>query len=286
MKTVVRRAFKSITASALIVATAGLLSGCRTATEPFTGRRQFILTSPKTEMRMSLASWQDILKKEKASTDQAKIAAVKRVGENISAVANRDDFEWEFRVLADGNPNAFCLPGGKVAVYEALFDYVANDAELAAVVGHEIGHAIARHGGERMTQAMLVNIGASAAAFALTNKASEEQARWLMAYGGLTSVGFLLPFSRVHEYAADEIGMMLMARAGYDPNAAVSFWTKFSDKKDASSPLMEFLSTHPLDAKRIQRLNTALPKAKAEYDVAPFQHGLGQIHPKTISNEQ
>jgi predicted Zn-dependent protease len=250
--------------------------GCQTSTEPFTGRKQFIMTSPQEEMRLSLDAWNEVLQKEAPSTDRAKIAAVERVGRQISAVANRPDFDWEFRVLAGETPNAFCLPSGKVAVYEPLFDYVSNDAELAAVIGHEIGHAIARHGGERMTRGILVNLGAGAASLALMNQDAIVRDRWLAAYGGISTIGLILPYSRLHEYAADEIGMMLMAQAGYDPNAAISFWGKFAAKGGAAT--LEFLSTHPLDQKRIQKLRTILPKAMSEYNYSANRHGLGQVY--------
>lgn len=253
----------------------GLTSGCQVVQEPFTGRTQYIMVSQDQEVKLGLSSWADVLKESKASTDQAKIAAVQRVGEAIKVVANRPDYQWEFRVLASTEANAFCLPGGKVAVYEGLFQFVANDAELAAVVGHEIGHAIARHGAERMSENMVVQAGAGVAAAAVSSKTPEEQQKWMTAYGGLTTVGFMLPFSRTHEYSADTIGLMLMARAGYDPHAAVDFWQKFGAGKQ-SGPLGDFLSTHPADSKRIESLKTLLPKAVTEYQNTPLKRGLGK----------
>ena len=260
---------------------AGLLlfgvSGCQTTTEPVTGRRQFILTSPATEARMSLDAWSETLKKEKPSRDPMKVAAVERVGKAISAAINRPDFQWEFRCFESDSANAFCLPGGKVGVYDGLFKYCANDGELAAVVGHEIGHATARHGGERMTQAMVANLGALGLSVALSDAASENRERWLAAYGGVTTIGLILPYSRLHEYAADEIGLIYLAKAGYDPQASLDFWEKFSKDKPPLG-LGEFLSTHPVGPKRLARLRELMPKAKVEYEIAPVRRGFGQSY--------
>lgn len=254
----------------------GLISGC--VSEPITGRKRLIFTSMSQEMSLGAKSWQDLLQKQKLSTNQAHIAAVRRVGSTISQVVNEPGFEWEFRVFDSKQANAFCLPGGKVGVYEGLFQYVSNDAELAAVIGHEIAHATARHGGERMTQAMALGVGGAALAVALKDKPSRDRQLWLMAYGGLGTLGMVLPYSRVHEYAADKIGTIYMARAGYDPHAAITFWKKFSQGKGKKSAVSEFLSTHPLDQHRIQQLEQLLPKAMAEYRKAPRQYGLGETY--------
>ena len=253
------------------------LTGCQTAVEPITGRRQFILTSPGEETRMGLQSWRETLGKERPCRDSRKVAAVERVGRAISEAVDEQGFEWEFRAFESDQANAFCLPGGKVAVYSGLFRFVANDAELAAVVGHEIGHALARHGGERMTQGMLRNLGELGLSVALRNKPQSHQARWMAAYTGVTTLGVILPYSRTHEYSGDRIGLILMARAGYLPEAAVSFWGKFG-ASGTSSPIAEFLSTHPMGAKRRQRLRGMLPKAQLEYDMAPVKRGLGTVY--------
>lgn len=274
-----RRAFRCIASLAGALVFCILPQGCQTATEPFTGRSQLILTSPAQETQMGLQSWQQVTKQEKPCRDRAKIEAVQRVGKDLSRAAARPDFKWEFRVFESDQANAFCLPGGKVAVYSGLFKYVDNDAELAAVVGHEIGHAIARHGGERMTQAMLLDLGALGLSMAVKGRPEEQRTRWLAAYTGLGTIGVALPFSRRQEYSADQIGIMLMSKAGYDPEAAIQFWRKFGAKQKASGAT-EFLSTHPLDSKRLARLRGLLPKAIVEYELAPNRRGLGRVYRK------
>ncbi len=253
------------------------LFSCQTVIEPFTGRKQYLMTSLQEEATLGLQAWNDMLKTEKTSSDMGKKAAVERVGRNISQVAEKPDFQWEFKVFENDVANAFCLPGGKVGVNSGLFKFTANDAELAVVVGHEVGHAIARHGGERMTQGMMQNLVGLGLTVALGSRAEEEKVRWLAAYTGITTVGVLLPFSREHEYAADQIGMMLMAKAGYDPAAAVTFWTKFG-ADDKTPGIMQYLSTHPLSSKRIEKMRALLPKAQAEYAKAPKKLGLGQTY--------
>jgi predicted Zn-dependent protease len=265
----------SVITGLLMVSLSGL-TGC--VTEPVTGRQRLILTSMDAEMNMSAQTWQEMLQEKKLSNNTDHIAAVRRVGSTISEAVNKPEFEWEFRVFDSEEANAFCLPGGKVGVYEGLFKYVSNDAELAAVVGHEIAHATARHGGERMTQALALSLGGAALAYALKDQPSEDQQRWLLAYGGLSTIGVVLPYSRVHENAADEIGLIYMARAGYDPHAAVSFWQKFSEGKGQQPALSEFLSTHPLDKKRIEHLNELMPRAMQEYRDAPRRYGLGESY--------
>ena len=253
------------------------LTGCRTAVEPVTGRGQFILTSRGEETRMGLQSWRKTLDEERPCRNRKQVAAVARVGRAISEAVDEEDFEWEFRAFESSQANAFCLPGGKVAVYSGLFRYVANDAELAAVVGHEIGHALARHGGERMTQGMLQNLGELGLSVVLRSKPPSHRARWMAAYTGLTTLGVVLPYSRTHEYSADQIGLILMARAGYLPEASISFWSKFG-ASGTSSTIEEFLSTHPMGAKRRERLRSLLHRAQLEYDMAPIKLGLGTVY--------
>lgn len=259
------------------LAVAPFLTGCQTVSE--TGRSRLLLTSFEQENQLGLQAWGEVAKSEKPSTNAARIAAVQRVGAALAKVIDAPGFQWEFKVFASDQANAFCLPGGKVAVYEGLFQYLGHDAELAAVVGHEIAHATARHGGERMSQAMAVDLGGAALGAAVGGQAAVAQQTWMMAYAGLTTVGVMLPFSRTHEYEADSIGVLYMARAGYDPEAAVSFWEKFAGKdKKSLGTIGEMLSTHPADAKRIQNLKTLMPKATLEYEGAAVRHGLGQSY--------
>lgn len=271
----IKRHVRTLTVSA--VASLGFLggAGCQTHTEPLTGRSQFILTSPGQEVTMGLQAWKDVLKEEEESTNRTLYAAVRRVGRAVADAADQPDYKWEFRLFKSEQANAFCLPGGKIAVYEGLFEYVANDAELATVMAHEVAHATARHGGERMTQAMLMNLGAIGLQTAMRDEAAKKRERWLAAYTGITTVGVLLPYSRTHEYSADRMGMMYMARAGYDPQAALHFWGKFA-KQNQTPAALEFLSTHPVGANRLRELRSFLPKATLEYETAPQRHGFGQ----------
>ena len=259
---------------AAMVTVVAVLSGCQT--ETITGRRQFILTSQQEEAQLGLQSWQEVSKEQTACTDKAKVAAVERVGKAISAVVTEAGFEWEFKTFESEEANAFCLPGGKVAVYSGLFAYLANDGELAAVIGHEIGHAVARHGGERMTQAKLQAAGASALSWAVDGKSETAKNLWMAAYGGVSKVGFLLPYSREHEYAADKIGTVFMARAGYDPTAALDFWNKFGAA--GQGKLQEFMSTHPSGPHRIAGLQELMPAAKKEYGAAKAKRGYGATY--------
>ncbi len=272
-KTRIRRKGVALRPVALAVALA--LASC--VTEPETGRKRIILTSLSQEATLGRQSWDELQKQQQPSKDAAKTEAVVRVGTRLSQAVKESGFEWEFKCFASQEMNAFCLPGGKVGVYEGLFQALSNDAELAAVVGHEIAHATARHGGERMTQAMAVGLAGLGLNMALESKAVENRELWMTAYAGISTVGLVLPYSRLHEYEADEIGTLYMARAGYDPRAAVSFWEKFAASKGGAQ-VPEFLSTHPVDANRIARLKQILPKALAEYEKAPRKLGLGTAY--------
>ena len=250
--------------------------GCQTT--PYTERTQLMLTSTQEEIQMGEQEWASICKKSKVSTNASYNAAVKRVGMNIAQVAEQPNYRWEFKVFENKEPNAFCLPGGKIGVFSGLFQFVANDAELAAVVGHEIGHAVARHGGERMSQSTLQQIGSEVTKVfgALVQGRTGVPAEgWLLAYTGLTNVGAMLPFSRAQEYEADKLGMILMAKAGYSPSAALAFWGKFKNLSQGST-LGNFLSTHPVGEKRIQEMESFLPQAVALYSQASTKWNLGE----------
>ena len=266
VKTIGKRIGKSFLLFALLL-NMTLFCGCSTV--PYTGRLQFLLTNESAENDMGRQVWTKMLAEEKISTNTKHKQALQRVGKNIAAIAGKPSYDWEFEVFVNSQANAFCLPGGKVGVTSSLFDFAANDAELATVVGHEIGHAIARHGGERMTQSAVQEIGAQAISY------TTEEAMFVTAFGLLTNVGAILPYSRAHEYEADHIGLMLMAKAGYDPRASLSFWKKFG-KDSSDSRLFEILSTHPVSKKRLEEMEKLQAKALEYYQKAPVKYGLGQ----------
>lgn len=224
-----------------------------------------MLISPGEEIAMGVQAEKEILKKEPECFNPRYTKPVRRVGIRIARAANRPNYHWEFHVIDKPKvANAFCLPGGKIFVYTGLFKYVASDAELATVIGHETGHALARHGAERMSLALLAQLGEAAGAAALNLQTEDAVQAFDQAYGLVANIGLLLPYSRTQEYEADHIGLILMAMAGYDPHAALTFWEKMAAaSKDTST--VGFLSTHPLDAKRIARIKALIPVAMQYY---------------------
>jgi len=242
-----------------------LLAGCQVV--PMTGRSQLMLTSESDEMTLGAQAYREYKVKYPVSKNAAHNAALARVGQAIQTAAQKNSYQWEFTVLDSPEANAFCFPGGKVAVYSGLFAYMSNEAELAVVVGHEVAHALARHGGERASWNTLQSAGLSVL------KIQSESQLLAAAYGAATDVGILLPFSRRDEYEADLMGLTLMARAGYDPTAALTFWKKFGTT--ATGPIERFLSTHPGGDARIADLQKAMPAAQAEYQKAATKRGLG-----------
>jgi predicted Zn-dependent protease len=235
------------------------------STTPISGKKALLLTSPETENQQGDEAYKEILSKEKVITDTKESKMVETIGKRIAAVANEPTFKWEFKTIQSDTPNAFCLPGGKVAVYTGIFKYAKNEAGLATVMGHEIGHAIARHGGQRMTEAMATNVAlAGIAAIGLSNMEPGKKDLVMAALGVGATIGIVLPFSRANETEADEIGLILMSRAGYDPKEAISFWDRFSNIGGKSPPA--FLSTHPPSAERRDNLQRLLPKGQIEYE--------------------
>lgn len=243
-----------------LVAVAALV-GC--ATVPYTNRSQLLMTSESEEVELGADVYREVLKKEKVVTDPAIVAPVREVGKRIAAVANRPDYEWEFNVIdAPKVANASVLPGGKVLVYSGLFAVAQDTAGLAAVLAHEVGHAIARHGGERMSQGTMVQLGqmvlGTAVAFSDSSPAAKQGI--MAAFGLGAQYGVMLPFSRSQESEADHIGMILMAKAGYDPEAALRLWERFASQGGGAPP--EFLSTHPSYTTRQQTISGWLPEAR------------------------
>jgi predicted Zn-dependent protease len=265
-----RRALKQL----IVWGAASCCCGCRTT--PITGRRQLLLLPEQQEVTMGVAAFDEIAQAEAPSTDARSIELVNRVGQRIAAVAERPDYAWEFRVLASETQNAFCLPGGKVAVYEGILPACANEAGLAVVMSHEISHALARHGGERMSHNYAVEGARQAVQYVTRTQKEENRELVLQAYGVASKYGVVLPYSRKHESEADHMGLMLMAKAGYDPAEAPRFWTRFgSMSQGPETP--EFLSTHPSDGRRSEDLAELLPEANQMYAAAATRYGQGEI---------
>jgi predicted Zn-dependent protease len=239
-----------------------LLAGCGSV--PVTGRSQLLLVSEQQEIKMGLTSFREIIGKEKLVTDPEVNARVQRIGQRIAAATGRSDYQWEFKVIDnDKSMNAFCLPGGKVAVYTGILPVAQDDAGLATVIAHEVAHAIARHGGERLSQEMVV-AGLSLATV-VAAKDSPNRDLYVGLLGAGAAVGFLLPYSRLHESEADRMGLIYMAKAGYDPRAALGFWQRMAAAAKGKSKPPEFLSTHPADETRIKEIERWLPEALSHY---------------------
>lgn len=257
---------------ALIIA-ASMLHGC--ATVEGTGRSQLLLTSPAQEAQLGADAYQQILAEEKLSDNRAAAEMVRRVGRRIADEVNRPDFAWEFKLIESEQVNAFCLPGGKIAVYTGILPILKNEAGMAAVMGHEVAHAVARHGGERMSQNILAGLGQQAVAYGTRDASSTSQQAWMTLYGAGAQVGVLLPYSRAHESEADELGIRYMAAAGYDPREAAEVWRRMKAASGGRRP-PEFLSTHPSTDRRIRELESLAPAAMDLYQSAPQQYGLGE----------
>lgn len=217
------------------------------------------------ELQMGLDAYREVLAQAKLSTDATATAQVARVGQRIAQAAERADYQWEFRLIEDPQVNAFCLPGGKVAVYTGMLPVARDDAGLAAVIGHEVAHAIARHGGERVSQQLLVQTGLAAtqAALARRDPATIQAVTSLLGAGA--AVGLLLPWSRGQESEADHLGLVYMAKAGYHPAAARDLWVRMAEASGGQGRQPEFLSTHPAPETRIRQIEGWIPEALQHY---------------------
>lgn len=259
-----------------IILAALVASGCSSA--PLTGRRQLVIIPESQEILLGAQAYEQSLVDEPMSEDGRLIEMVNRVGRRIAAVADKPDYDWEFRVIAKDVMNAFALPGGKVAVYEGIIPVCQDEAGLAVVISHEVAHALARHGAERMSQeSIATGVGGIIDGIGQKQTDPVTAERISRAYGAASKFGVLLPYSRKHESEADAIGLILMAKAGYDPSAAPEFWERFSHLSGAQPP--EWLSTHPADARRAADLRAMLPEAMNYYRAAPQQIGLGDALP-------
>ncbi|HVP57230.1 MAG TPA: M48 family metallopeptidase [bacterium] len=232
---------------------------------PLTGRRQLLLVSEADEIQLGITEYKDVLAKSTLSKDEATTERIRTIGSRIAAATGKADYKWEFNLIqADTVVNAFCLPGGKVAVYTGIKKVAATDDELATVMSHEISHAVARHGGERMSQLLLVQLGGVALDEALKTKTERTLELAQVAYGMGTTLALVLPYSRAQESEADYMGLIFQAKAGYDPRAALDFWQKM-EKEFAGKEPPQFLSTHPSNAKRIEDIKAAIPEAMKYY---------------------
>ena len=259
--------------SVIVFVTAVLIYSCSTV--PLTGRKQLSLVPESEMISMSFTNYTEFMKENPVSTDKANVALVQEVGKNISNAVIKyfadnnlssrlDGYKWEFNLVKnDTTPNAWCMPGGKVVVYSGILPYTKDQNGLAVVVSHEIAHAVARHGNERMSQEMLAQYGNIALSEALKNKPQETQSIFGSAYGLGAQFGVMLPFSREHELEADKLGLIFMAMAGYDPQTAIAFWERMGSMGGQKPP--EFMSTHPSDATRIQKIKDAMPEALTYY---------------------
>jgi len=245
--------------------------GCQEG--PF-GRHQVVGMDLEQELQLGEQSYRKILEQEQVVRDGKAVDAVQRVGHRLAGAATSDEFltavqlhpqkfVWEFQLVKSNQVNAFCLPGGKVVVYTGLLPVAKNEAGLATVLGHEIGHALAHHGAERMAQEELVQIGQVAASSSIDNLSLGQRQQLYALLGAGSQVGVLLPFSRKHESEADHIGLLLMSAAGYDPAQAIDFWQRMEEQ--AKTGKSEFLSTHPSHEHRIRDLRGWLPEAQEVY---------------------
>ncbi|MDF1570417.1 MAG: M48 family metallopeptidase [Bacteroidales bacterium] len=244
---------------------------------PLTGRKQFTAIPSSQMQELSADSYSQVLSEQQLSDNTAYVNAVTRVGKKVVAAveeyllmngleARIDDFNWRFNVLESEEVNAWCMPGGQIAFYEGIMPICGDDNGIAIVMGHEIAHAIAKHGNERMSQQMLISMGGVALSEALETEKEATQQLALLAFGVGTQLGVSLPYSRTHESEADELGLYFMAMAGYDPRTAPAFWERMEQAGGARPP--EFLSTHPDPLNRVQHLHEMMPKAMEYYNAA------------------
>ncbi|MGA9116979.1 MAG: M48 family metallopeptidase [Bacteroidota bacterium] len=249
----------------------GLLFVASCSTVPITGRKQLSLIPASTMLSMSYREYGQFLQQNPLSTNQEQNTLIRTVGGRIQRAVEqyfeqkgmRDqlkDYRWEFNLVESNQVNAWCMPGGKVVFYTGILPVTQNEAGVAVVMGHEVAHAIAEHGNERMSQGLLAQLGGMALSTALEKEPQKTRELWLTVYGAGAQVGALLPFSRLQESEADNLGLIFMTMAGYDPNESVAFWGRMAAQKGGQAP-PEFLSTHPSDQTRIENLRKFIPEA-------------------------
>jgi predicted Zn-dependent protease len=255
---------KNVVCAGLQLLLIGLVAvGC--ATVPISGRSQFNLVSDDQANSLGADAYKDVESNSPLIKSGPQYDQVVRVGKRIAAAANEPGFEWEFCLIDDPKTvNAFCLPGGKIAVYSGILPITKDDVGLATVLGHETAHAIARHGAERMTDQLALQVGGAGLQQLLQQKSPATQQLVMAAFGIGTTVGVMLPFSRSQESEADHIGLVIMAKAGYDPRQAPLFWERMMSESGGSG-IPAFLSDHPTDESRVQDLEKWMPEALGYY---------------------
>lgn len=243
-------------------------------TNPFTGKKIMNAYSNDQLFPMAFQQYDQFLTENKVIKNTKEADMIVRVGERIAIAAERwlnangyegylKDYKWEYNLVDDETVNAWCMPGGKIVFYTGILPVAENETAIAAIMGHEVAHALADHGGQRMTAGTLQQVGGVAVAVATSGQTQEKQALWMQAYGMGSQVGGMLPFSRSHETEADKIGLVLMAIAGYNPDEASKLWERMKAKSGGQAP-PEILSTHPSNDSRISNLKELAPTAKEE----------------------
>ena len=259
--------------ASLFLAISFLMLSCSTV--PVTGRKQLSLIPSSTMLSMSFQQYGEFLKTNKLSDNQVQNQMVKGVGGRIQKAVEAyfaqenmshtlKNYDWEFNLVESSEVNAWCMPGGKVVVYTGILPVTKDEAGLAVVMGHEIGHAVAGHGNERMSQGLAAQMGGMALSAALAEKPEKTKQLWMTAFGIGAQFGVILPYSRLHENEADHLGLIFMAMAGYDPNHAIGFWERMAKMKGGQAP-PEFMSTHPSDKTRIRKIRELVPVAMRYY---------------------
>lgn len=263
---------KKIVFLSVIILAISIFQSCNTV--PVTGRKQISLLPEQDLIGLSFTNYAEFMAAHEKSDDAVNSAMVQEVGKNISNAVHEflkskgklsllDGYQWEYNLVEDPTPNAWCMPGGKIVFYTGILPFTQDAAGLAVVMGHEVAHAVARHGNERMSQQVVLQYGSQFLSTFIKDKPEETQVLYQQAYGLGAQYGVMLPYSRTHETEADKIGLIFMAMAGYNPQTAIAFWERMS--KSGGEKPMEILSTHPSDDTRIQTLKEFMPEAMKYY---------------------
>ena len=257
----------------VIALMAGIFYACSTV--PISGRNQLNIIPSSTMLSMSYQQYDEFLGSNKLSSNRQQTEMVRQVGRRIQRSVEQyfasnnmssklDGYEWTFNLVESDEANAWCMPGGKVVIYSGILPITRDEAGLAVVMGHEIAHAVAEHGSERMSQGLLTQLGGMALSEAIKKEPEQTKALYMTAFGIGAQYGVLLPYSRTHESEADHLGLIFMSMSGYDPNTAVGFWQRMAANKTGQQP-PEFMSTHPSDQTRINDIRSHLPEAMKYY---------------------